>query len=69
MEDSQQSQSVSILHERKDLMVLQAFPSLQSAQFNENGNFDDLALESLKQVERGANGSARGENVIDQHDT
>ena len=49
-------------------MVLQPFPTLQGAQFNENGNFDDLALESLKQVESGANGSARGENVIDQHD-
>ena len=46
-------------------MVLQVLPTIQGAQFNENSNFDDLALESLEQAKRRANGSASGENVID----
>ena len=49
-------------------MVLQAFTAIQGTQFNENGNFDDLASESLKQVECCANGTPGGENVVDQDD-
>src|SRR5438034_6162783 len=55
----------SVLDDARDAPAVQAVASLEEVELDEEAETDDLALQSLDQLDRALDGPARGQQVID----
>ena len=60
--------SIGVVNEGLNAVIAEFFTAIEEAELDEEGNGDEVGLESVKELNRGGSGAAGGEEVVDEQD-